>query len=255
MPVVASRTDEIITIEMRWPNVRNALDATRAIELRTVLESASTDPRARAIILTGAENSFCSGGDLAFFAQLRTEPEEHLREVVSTIYQPLIGAIFDSPIPIVAVVDGPAIGLGFDLALACDRRFVGTSGWFMQGWWRVGLIPGAGGSLLLSAYLSPEQMWSFIVSQERLDADSAQHLGLATKCEGSGVESATAFLQEVIHAPRSTVTSYLLLMRSELQARLLAHLEQCSLLQAPLLASSEFQLRVDAILRERRPAS
>src|SRR6202034_3400036 len=109
------------------------------------------------------------GGDLESFAELSAQTT--VRELRSRIYgdvQALVRSLWSCPVPTFAAVDGPAIGLGFDLALACDGRFFGPAGYVQQGWARAGLIPGIGGIALLSRCGS-DLLWRLVADQPRLN--------------------------------------------------------------------------------------
>jgi len=99
-------------------------------------------------VLTG-NGAFCAGGNLRGAVERSDLDTSERRQMVYAAYQGVVRALVDCPVPTVAAVDGPAVGMGFDLALACDSRFVGPDGWCQQGWGRVGLVPGTGGELLL----------------------------------------------------------------------------------------------------------
>jgi enoyl-CoA hydratase/carnithine racemase len=235
-------------VRMDWPDLRNSLDAPRAIELQEALTEAQNLDSCRALVLAGSPGSFCSGGDLRFFLNLAEESTDHLRNLIASVYQPLITAIVQSPVPVLAAVDGPAIGLGMDLALACDVCFVGPDGWLMQGWARAGLIPGAGGMFFLSQLLPKRDLWQLIVEQPRIDQQRAAELGLAVNCEQQSGEAAShAFVQRMIRMPSDAVTGYKRLVQG-LAGGLAAHLEQAQALQAALLTSPAFAAGARKIL-------
>jgi enoyl-CoA hydratase len=240
VPVTLTSDESVVTIRMQWPEVRNALDASRARELREAIQAAVDLGGCRAIIIVGSGKAFCSGGDLRFFAEQSLGPAERLQELISSVYQPLIKAILNSPVPVLAAVDGAAIGLGMDLALACDSCFVGPDGWFMQGWAKVGLIPGAGGLLFLRRALSPHEVWRQVVEQPRIDAVQAAVLGIAVDASDVGAErAALAWARKLAALPRQTMVGYRRLL-AQLSAAADEHLQLASALQASLLTSAEF---------------
>jgi enoyl-CoA hydratase/carnithine racemase len=227
-------------VRMEWHELRNSLDAPRAIELQEALIEAQETAGCRTVVLAGSEHSFCSGGDLRFFLNLAEESADHLRNLIASVYQPLITAIVQSPVPVLAAVDGPGVGLGMDLALACDVCFIGPGGWFMQGWARAGLIPGAGGMYLLDHLVPRRDLWQLLVEQPRVGPGQAADLGLAVNCgEQSAEAAARAFAQRVARMPGDTVTAYKRLAQG-LDGGLAAHLDQAQSLQAALLTSSAF---------------
>jgi enoyl-CoA hydratase/carnithine racemase len=240
VPVTLTSDESVATVRMQWPEVRNALDASRARELREKIQAAVELDGCRAIIIAGSGKAFCSGGDLRFFAEQSRGPAERLQELISSVYQPLIKAILNSPVPVLAAVDGAAIGLGMDLALACDSCFVGPDGGLMQGWAKVGLIPGAGGLLFLRRTLSPHEVWRQVVEQPRIDAAQAAVLGIAVDASDVGAErAALTWARKLTALPGQTIVGYRRLL-AQLSAAADEHLRLASALQASLLTSAEF---------------
>ena len=137
------------------------------------------------MVVTG-EGAFCAGGDLKGAAERSGMPAEARRNLVYTAYQGAVRALLSVPVPTIAAIDGPAVGLGFDIALACDCRFIGPEGWCMQGWGRVGFVPGAGGEWLLRLR-APGLLWRLLEEQPKIGAELAEHWGIG---EGTGGASA-----------------------------------------------------------------
>jgi enoyl-CoA hydratase/carnithine racemase len=242
-------------VRLEWPESRNSLDAPRAVELQEALAEAQSLPRCRAIVLAGDAGTFCSGGDLRFFLGVVGETEEYVRGLIASVYQPLVTLIVQSPVPVLAAVDGPAIGLGMDLALACDLCFVGPRGWLMQGWARAGLIAGAGGTLFLRRQLPRHRVWQLIVDQERLGPQDVHELGLGLDTGEQTAEAAAHdFAARLAGLPLDTVAGYKRLMQG-LEDGLPAHLEQAQVLQAALLTSPAFVDRARDIVGRTAPAA
>ena len=196
-----------LVVVMDWPERRNALRPEDGEEIAAAIEAAGR-AAASAVILTGA-GAFCAGGDLRAFAELsaRHTPGEIEAQVYSRI-QVMIRALRHCPVPTIAAVDGPAVGLGFDLALACDMRFVGPDGWFRQGWARAGLIAGTGGIGLLARLLAPGVSWRLIATQEKLAAGACAELGLGEAAPGGALAAATARAEELAVIDREVLGHY-----------------------------------------------
>ncbi len=178
MPVTTELRDGAVIVTLRWTDKRNALSADDADIVSEAITAAGSEPDARVLVLTG-EGTFSAGGDLPYFAELgRTLTPEEIHQTIYRRVQAMVRALRDSPIPTIAAVDGPAVGLGMDLALACDMRFVGPKGFLMQGWARAGLIAGTGGVALLHR-IAPDLLWRLLAEQERITANRAVELGLA----------------------------------------------------------------------------
>jgi enoyl-CoA hydratase len=192
MPILMAVRGSALVVTLDFTQKRNALNADDAVELDEALRSASDqadDAGLAALILTG-NGAFCSGGDLPYFAALgATKSAEDVRSTVYSKMQNIMRALLQCAVPTIAAVDGPAIGLGMDLALACDMRFVGPQGYLMQGWARAGLIAGTGGVGFL-ARLAPTAFWSLTIDQTKVDIDSAASRGLAEPGEPDALTAA-----------------------------------------------------------------
>jgi enoyl-CoA hydratase/carnithine racemase len=240
--VQIQRRDEVAIVQLDWPERRNALGPDEAGQLADALGLAR-EPEVRALVLTGS-GAFCAGGDLSQLAILVQRGEQAIRDAVYGRYQSVVMALQNAPVPTIAAVDGPAVGLGMDLALACDMRFVGQSGWLRQGWAAIGLIPGTGGALLLES-IAPNLLWRLVAEQPRLDAADCVRLGLAEAAQdGSAVTAAIRRATQLAGLPRETISAYLRLQRGARAIRLDAHLRECLDEQVKLLQEADFPDRI-----------
>lgn len=136
-------SDNVATITLNRPKVMNALTARLRQEL--VVAIGLAEAQARVLVLTGAGRGFCAGQDLA---EVDVETVD-LQAVLRDEYEPLIKAITTCPVPVIAAVNGAAVGAGAGLALACDVVIAAQSASFIQAFTRIGLVPDAGGSYWL----------------------------------------------------------------------------------------------------------
>lgn len=242
------RTEEAgsaVVVVMDWPERRNALRPEDGDEVTAAITAAG-EAAASAVILTGA-GAFCAGGDLRTFAELSAR--HTVEEIETHVYgriQAMVRALRRCPVPTIAAVDGPAVGLGFDLALACDMRFVGPGGWFRQGWARAGLIAGTGGIGLL-ARLAPGISWRLIATQEKLTADRCADLGLGEAAPSGALAAATARAGELAAVDREVLGHYCRLER-ELTWPDDDFFAQTARIQAALIGSARFRELADKAL-------
>ncbi|MCK8669768.1 enoyl-CoA hydratase/isomerase family protein [Rhodococcus sp. NPDC003382] len=212
MPVTTEIRDGAVIVTLRWTDKRNALSADDADLVAEAITGAGAESAARALVLAG-EGQFCAGGDLPFFAELgRTLTPEEIHRTIYGRVQAMVRALRDCPVPTIAAVDGAAVGLGMDLALACDMRFVGPKGFLMQGWARAGLIPGTGGTALLHR-VAPERLWQLLATQERVSAERAVELGLAESGEPDALTAALARVEALSYIDRRVLGDYAALAR------------------------------------------
>lgn len=225
-------------VTMSWPHKRNALGPDEAGELADALR-ASGQRDGSVVVLTG-EGAFCAGGDLPTIARVTGGmSSEEIRQTVYGRFQGVIRALRDCPVPTIAAVDGPAVGLGMDLALACDMRFVGPNGWMQQGWARAGLIAGTGGVALLHR-LRPGLLWQLVAEQNRLGREECERLGLAEAAEGSALDAALARAEALARIPRDVLGHYVALDRAASWPAP-EHFDEAARIQGGLLASDRFR--------------
>jgi 2-(1,2-epoxy-1,2-dihydrophenyl)acetyl-CoA isomerase len=238
MSVHAEMRGSAAVVTMGWPERRNALDPDRATQVAEVIERATGD--AAALVLTG-NGAFCSGGDLSYFAELATtaRPEDIVDEVYGRV-QKLTRALRDCPLPTIAAVDGAAIGLGFDLSLACDQRFAGPEALFVQGWAALGLVHGTAGFAFLESE-RPGVAWRLLATQERLDRERAVGMGIAERGEPTALDAALERSEQLSRLPRATREGYVTLAR---EARWPSddYFHQCAEIQSHLIVSDDFRI-------------
>lgn len=246
MGVLVEHRGSAAMVVLDWPSQRNALGPDESLELTAAIREAVT-PDTCGLVLTG-NGAFCAGGNLrGAVGRSDLDPDER-RQVVYAAYQGVVRALVECPVPTVAAVDGPAVGMGFDLALACDSRFVGPDGWCQQGWGRVGLVPGTGGELLLRRR-APNLLWSLLESQPRLGAEALAELSLAEAVpEGTARARALERVERLAAMSRAALESYVLLHRAELREELGPHLALAVDRQVALLGDPDFAARVKRVL-------
>jgi enoyl-CoA hydratase/carnithine racemase len=182
MGIVTQNHGEVCEITLDWPEIRNAMGPAEARELRLALETANRDDRLAAIVLSAHGKAFCAGGNLPELVRLAAGGETVVRETIYSEFQGVFRAIRTSSVPIIAAVDGPAIGFGCDLALAGSTTFIGANGWIAQGWIKAGLVPATGGTLYVMQRGGLQAVWRFLAA-DKVDGPAAEDFGLAVACD------------------------------------------------------------------------
>jgi 2-(1,2-epoxy-1,2-dihydrophenyl)acetyl-CoA isomerase len=164
------------TITLARPETLNSLAKQTVDELRTAVEQVG-DSDARCLLITGEGRGFSSGADLASGGGLPADAGEALEKH----FNPLIEALFDLPVPIVAAVHGPAAGAGCSLALSADIVIAARSAYFLQAFVNIGLIPDAGATWLLPRLVGRARAMEMMMLGERISAEQAQDWGLISR--------------------------------------------------------------------------
>ncbi|MBV9195407.1 MAG: enoyl-CoA hydratase/isomerase family protein [Solirubrobacterales bacterium] len=167
----------IMLLTLNRPEARNALDDELSQALSSALEQAAADSATRAIILTGAGESFCAGGDLARFER---EWAPSAFRLYSHRLTALIAGIEQLEKPLIAAINGSVTGAGTQLALACDLRLAAPSARIILREGRLGIIPSHGGVIRLVKLIGLARARDVLLGSEELSAAEAERIGLLT---------------------------------------------------------------------------
>ena len=188
------------TVTLNRPEKRNAIDIELRIALAEAIESADADPAIRVIIVTGAGRVFCSGGDISTMHRM---PAEQALDRVQ-LAQRVIRAIWHTPKPVVAAVEGSAYGAGTALAAACDRVVAADDATFATTFTNVGLAGDMGAFVSLPARIGPARARQMMLLPSPLSAAEALRLGLidAVVEQGQALASARSDARRLAAGPR-----------------------------------------------------
>jgi enoyl-CoA hydratase len=156
--------------------VMNALDLPTVESITHVMESVGPDEHVRVVILSGRGRAFCTGADLS--RPLPPPDADPDMEVLDAAID-MILAIRRAPLPVIAMVNGPAAGVGCSLALACDLVYASTESYFLLAFARVGLVPDGGASLLIPQTIGRLRATEMALLADRIPAETAVQWGLA----------------------------------------------------------------------------
>lgn len=167
----------VLTVTLNRPEKLNALTPAIRKCLRRLPEAISADDSIKVVVITGAGRGFCSGADLSSGAE-NPYPVGQTRVGLEETRYGWVASLKSVVKPVIAAVNGPAVGGGLSIALACDVRIASESATFGAVWLRRGLVPDMGASYLLTSILGQSRALSFIWSGEAVGAQTALHMGL-----------------------------------------------------------------------------
>ena len=186
--------DDVAIMKINSPEVLNALDKEVAAELYTEIEIAGADDKIKVIIITGAgERSFCAGGDIRYVANI--DPIE--AERYATFMHGLLNKIENLEKPVIAAINGYALGGGCQLALACDIRIASSNARLGQPEVTIGIPPGWGGTQRLSRIVGPAKAKELIYTGKMITAKEAERIGLVNKVVSMTPEEANSLLKKI----------------------------------------------------------
>jgi 2-(1,2-epoxy-1,2-dihydrophenyl)acetyl-CoA isomerase len=170
-------------IELNRPQTLNAWNRQFGYDLLDAVQTVADDPEVRAVVITGAGRGFSSGADLKEMAS--GERDAHGPEAVRTTlierYHPIITGIRRMPKPVVAAVNGPAVGIGCSLALAGDLIVASSSAYLLLAFVNIGLVPDGGSSVFIPARVGHTRTFEMALLGERVPAEQAERWGLVNR--------------------------------------------------------------------------
>jgi 2-(1,2-epoxy-1,2-dihydrophenyl)acetyl-CoA isomerase len=245
----------VVTITLNRPEKLNALAGHMRRDLAEALEHAASDPAARVVVLKGAGRAFCSGADVGYMAELmeRGDVEEFTRLLGAG--RRVLTAMRQMLKPVVASVNGPAYGAGFNLVLASDIRLAAESATFSQSFVKVGLHPDWGGSFFLPRAVPANVACEMFFLGDPVDARRALDLGLVNRVVAdAGLAAETRGLAERLRdAPPAAVAAAkraVYMSEHESLERMLQYETEA---QLQCFQSREARERVRAFLERRAP--
>ena len=187
--LIYEKEDGIARITLNRPEKLNALGYPMEPEIGMAVDEAARDNEVRVLIITGAGRGFCAGGDFRY-TQLReheVKPEEaEIRgeSIPGRLIQRLFHGILTlqrMDKPTIAMVNGPAVGGGFDLAMACDLRIGSPNTRFMMAFTRIGLVPATGGAWFLPRIVGLPKALELLYTGDFVESEEAYRIGLLNK--------------------------------------------------------------------------
>ena len=245
----------IATITLNRPEKLNAFIGHMRRDLAEALEHAASDRAVRVVVITGAGRGFCAGADVAYMAELmeRNAVDEFARLLGAG--RRVITAIRQMTKPVVASINGPAHGAGFNLALACDLRLASESATFSQSFVKVGLHPDWGGTYFLPRVVPTNLACEMFFLGDAIDARRAEHFGIVNRVvPDSELARETLRLAERLRdAPYQAIAAakHAVYMSEEASIERMLQYETEAQLQC--FQSREARERVRAFLEKRAP--
>lgn len=158
---------------------RNAVRPQTLREIGSAIDALSADPAVRAIILTASGRHFSAGADFGFLRDLTSMTAVDIRDQIYTAFQGAVRRIYHCPKPVVAAIDGMAITVGCELALACDFRLITAAAQFQESWIKLGLMPPLGGLFLLPRLVGLGKACEIALTGRAIGAEESLRIGLA----------------------------------------------------------------------------
>jgi len=264
-PVLYQNSAEgVVTLTLNRPEARNPISDPDMIEaLLAALARIDADTNVRVAILTGAGSAFSSGGNLKQMGRPKPGRQGGLNEALPALtrrnyrkgIQRIPLAMEALEVPVIAAVNGPAIGAGCDLTLMCDMRIAGQSARFAESFVKVGLIPGDGGAWLLPRAVGFAKACEMAFTGDAITAEEALACGLVSRVvpDDQLLGAAHALAARVAANPPHVLRMTKRLLREGRSMKLDSLLELSASMQALAHATEDHSEAVDAMLEKRPP--
>jgi 2-(1,2-epoxy-1,2-dihydrophenyl)acetyl-CoA isomerase len=243
-------------LTLNRPDSLNAWTTEFGRELKQVVEGEAADQGVRAVLVTGAGRGFSSGADLKAGFEPADDGKPDVRKELHEYYHPVIAGIRRLEKPVVAAVNGPAVGIGASFAFACDLVLAAESAFFGLAFVNIGLMPDGGSTLFVPAAVGKARAFQMALLGERVPAEKALEWGLVNYVHPDDrlMDEAEALVENLAAGPTRSYASSKRALNQMLYPDLEGQLELEAELQHALARTDDFVEGVAAFVEKRDAA-
>jgi 2-(1,2-epoxy-1,2-dihydrophenyl)acetyl-CoA isomerase len=244
-------------VTLNRPDSLNAWTEDFGLELKQVISGDAADHGVRAVLITGAGRGFSSGADLK--AGFHPHPDDgmpDIRKELDELYHPIIAGVWRLEKPVVAAVNGPAVGIGASLAFACDLVLAAESAFFGLAFVNIGLMPDGGSTLFVPTAVGKARAFQMALLGERVPAAQALDWGLVNYVHPDDrlMDEANELVTRLAGGPTRSYAGSKRALNRMLYPDLDGQLDLEAELQHALARTRDFQEGVSAFVEKREPA-
>ena len=257
--LLVERDGAVVTATLNRPDERNAISETaHSEEIAAFCADVTRDTSIRAVILTGKGKAFCAGGNVKHMQSktgMFSGSPYALRNSYRTGIQLIPMALYELEVPVIAAINGPAIGAGLDLACMCDIRISTSEATFAESFVKLGIVPGDGGAWLLPRVIGMARATLMTLTGDAIGADKALDYGLVSEAVEADrlMDRARAIAASVAANPGHATRMAKRLLREGQDMKLASLLELSAAYQALAHHTADHDEAVAAFV-EKRPA-
>ncbi len=254
--VLYQKENHLVTLTLNRPEIHNAISDNEMVE--AIVEATSrinADREVKVVILTGAGKSFCAGGNIKKMVNWSEQSPFDLRQTYLSGIQRIPLAIYNLEVPIIAAVNGPAIGAGCDLACMCDIRIASEKASFAESFVKLGIIPGDGGAWFLPRVVGLSRANEMAFTGEAVSAVQALEWGLVSRVVSPEnlLEEARMLAAKIAANPGHALRMTKRLIREGQHVKLDTLLELSAAMQALAHHTADHKEALAAMLEKRPP--
>lgn len=253
--VELSIAERVAWVTLNRPQALNAWTKQLGEDMLAALDHVADDPDVRAIVLTGAGRAFSSGADLKAGGELGEDGSPDVLTRLRSLYNPLLLRLRTTPKPVIAAVNGPAVGIGCSLALACDLIVAADSAYFLLAFVNIGLTLDGGASHTLPARVGHARAFEMAFLGERIPAAQALEWGLVNRVVADAElgPTVTALGSRLAAGPPGSYASIKRTINDRLYDGFEELLDLEAVLQQERAESKDFIEGVLAFMQKRKP--
>jgi 2-(1,2-epoxy-1,2-dihydrophenyl)acetyl-CoA isomerase len=254
--VIWEQSGAVGRLTLNRPDSLNAWTAQFGKELLSVIEGEAADESIRAVLVTGAGRGFSSGADLRAGFDPADDGKPDIRKELRGVYHPVIAGVRRLPKPVVAAVNGAAVGIGCSLALACDLIMAAESAFFGLAFVNIGLMPDGGSTAFVPPAVGRARAFQMALLGERVPAPEALEWGLVNWVHPDErlMDEAWSLARRLAAGPTRSYASSKQALNNFIYGDLDAQLELETELQHALGRTNDFMEGVSAFVQKRDPA-
>jgi enoyl-CoA hydratase/carnithine racemase len=256
--LLIERDGDVVTWTLNLPDLRNAISDVGIIDaIVDAVTATNNDQSIRAVILTGAGSAFSAGGNVkamaageGLFGGAGHTQRIGYREGIQRIPR----AMYSLEVPVIAAVNGPAVGAGCDLAMMCDLRVASSTAFFAESFVKLGIIPGDGGAWFLTRLVGAQRAAELTLTGRTITADEAKALGLLLEVVEPDqlMPAAKALATQMARKPPQALRYAKKLLKLAQRQQLEEHLDVCAAYQALCHKTEDHQEALAAFFEKRQ---
>lgn len=246
--------DKIATITLNRPDKLNAFTGPMIDAWARALAEAQADDDVNVVVVTGSGRAFCAGGDVGRMKEGKPTPLENKNQLWENIHRvPRTLEAMDKPV--IAMVNGLAVGAGMGMCLMCDVRIASEEARFSTGYVRVGLVPGDGDTYFLPRLVGAAKALELLWTADFVDAQEALRLGIVNRVVPAGdlAQQTRAFAEQIAGGPQVPIRMIKRLVYQSLRLDLRTHLDLVSSHMAVVRETADHAEGVAAFKEKRTP--
>jgi len=240
-------------ITLNRPEVKNAFSPEMIRLWREYLEEAGRDDRVRAVVVTGKGNTFCSGGDIRDMAEGKLRSWDMKNYVWEGVHR-IVLTLEDLDKPVIAAINGAAMGAGLDMALMCDLRICSDKAKLAESYILLGLVPGDGGAYFLPRLVGTAKALELFLTGDPISPEEALRLGIVNRVVPRDhlMEETLVLAEKIASRPPLAIRMTKRAVYQAQTSTLRAHLDYISS-QLSLLTETEDHIEAAKAFLEKRP--